>query len=67
MAVAVEGVETEEQLALIAAESSIHEAQGFLFSIPIPSRQIAELLSTAHRRQLATGHSTEEFRAINRA
>ena len=67
MAVAVEGVETEEQLALIAAESSIHEAQGFLFSIPIPSRQIAELLSTAHRRRLETAYSTEELRAINRA
>jgi diguanylate cyclase (GGDEF)-like protein len=44
MSVAVEGIETEEQLATIAAENCIDEAQGYLFSIPIPGRQIRELL-----------------------
>ena len=44
MTVAVEGIETEEQLATIAAENCIDEAQGYLFSIPIPGRQIRDLL-----------------------
>jgi EAL domain-containing protein (putative c-di-GMP-specific phosphodiesterase class I) len=50
MSVAVEGIETEEQLAIVAAEKSIDEAQGYLFSVPIPSRQIRELLATASPR-----------------
>ncbi len=44
MRVAVEGVETEEQLALIAAEIGVDEAQGYLFSRPIPSAEIRKLL-----------------------
>ena len=36
MAVAVEGIETEEQFALVAAEDSVDEVQGFLFSPAIP-------------------------------
>jgi EAL domain-containing protein (putative c-di-GMP-specific phosphodiesterase class I) len=49
MSVTVEGIETEEQLATIAAENCIDEAQGYLFSIPIPARQIRELLSLPRR------------------
>jgi diguanylate cyclase (GGDEF)-like protein/PAS domain S-box-containing protein len=44
MSVVVEGVETEEQLALISAEDGIEEAQGYLFSPPIPGRQVRKLL-----------------------
>ena len=44
MSVVVEGIETEEQLALISAEEGIEEAQGYLFSPPIPGRQIRKLL-----------------------
>jgi diguanylate cyclase (GGDEF)-like protein len=47
MTVTVEGIETEEQLATIAAEKSIDEAQGYLFSVPIPGRQIRELLASS--------------------
>ncbi len=47
MTVTVEGVETEAQLATLVAESSIDEAQGYLFSVPIPSRQIRELLASS--------------------
>jgi EAL domain-containing protein (putative c-di-GMP-specific phosphodiesterase class I) len=47
MTVTVEGVETEAQLATLAAEPSIDEAQGYLFSVPIPARQIRELLSSS--------------------
>lgn len=44
MSVVIEGVETESQLALITREKSIDEAQGFLFSRAIPSRDIRKLL-----------------------
>jgi EAL domain-containing protein (putative c-di-GMP-specific phosphodiesterase class I) len=44
MTVAVEGIETQEQLALIASEPSIEEVQGWLFSAAIPGSQIRQLL-----------------------
>ncbi len=44
LSVAVEGIETVEQLALVSAEGSVTEVQGFLFSPAIPSRQIEMLL-----------------------
>jgi diguanylate cyclase (GGDEF)-like protein len=55
MSVVVEGIETEEQLALVAAEEGIEEAQGYLFSPPIPGRQIRKLLtaSSAEIRRVA--------------
>jgi diguanylate cyclase (GGDEF)-like protein len=55
LSVVVEGIETEQQLALVAQEPSIDEAQGFLFSRPIPARQLRALLdaTTPPARQLA--------------
>jgi len=47
MSVVVEGIETEEQLALIVVEEGIEEAQGYLFSPPIPGRQIRKLLAAS--------------------
>ena len=47
LVVAVEGIETAEQLALITAEGSVTEAQGFLFSPALPAKQIAALLDVA--------------------
>ncbi len=46
--VAVEGVETEEQLDLVAAEDSVDEVQGFLFGAAMPSQKFAACCS--HRR-----------------
>jgi diguanylate cyclase (GGDEF)-like protein/PAS domain S-box-containing protein len=43
--VTVEGVETEEQLALIASEASVDEIQGYLLGRPLPAGDIRELLS----------------------
>lgn len=48
MSVVVEGIETEEQLELVLAEDAIDEAQGFLFSRPLPQGQIRELLKATH-------------------
>jgi len=50
LSVAVEGIETPEQLALIAAEESVDEAQGFLFSPAIPGREIRQLLLATPNR-----------------
>jgi diguanylate cyclase (GGDEF)-like protein len=44
LAVVVEGVETEEQLALIAREKSIEEIQGFLIGKAMPDREIRNML-----------------------
>jgi diguanylate cyclase (GGDEF)-like protein/PAS domain S-box-containing protein len=55
MSVVVEGIETDEQLALVLAEPAITEAQGFLFSRPVPKRDIRDLLaaSTPYIRKVA--------------
>jgi EAL domain-containing protein (putative c-di-GMP-specific phosphodiesterase class I) len=45
--VTVEGVETEAQLALIAAEASIDEVQGYLHGRPMPAADIRKLLHAA--------------------
>jgi len=50
LSVAVEGIETIEQLALVAAEPSVTEAQGFLFSPAIPAREIEVLLNATPSR-----------------
>ena len=55
LVVAVEGVETSEQLAIVAAEASITEVQGFLFSAALPPRQINELLAAASGSVKASG------------
>ncbi len=51
MTVVVEGVETNEQLELIGIEGTITEAQGYLFSPPVPSQQIRQLLNASHGRR----------------
>jgi EAL domain-containing protein (putative c-di-GMP-specific phosphodiesterase class I) len=44
MAVVIEGVETQQQLALLAMEKSVSNIQGYLFARPMPDRNIAEFL-----------------------
>ena len=47
MSVTVEGVETAEQLALIAAERSIEEAQGYYFSKPRLAGELRDFIRDA--------------------
>lgn len=52
MSVTMEGIETQEQLDLVAGEGTFDEAQGFLFSPAIPAREISTLLDPGSLRQL---------------
>jgi diguanylate cyclase (GGDEF)-like protein len=52
MSVVVEGVETNEQLELISADGTVTEAQGYLFSRPVPAARIGQLLNASHGRRL---------------
>ena len=51
MSVVVEGIETNEQLELISADGTVTEAQGFLFSRPVPATRVRQLLNASHGRQ----------------
>ena len=42
--VTAEGVETEEQLALISKHTKVDQIQGYLFGVPLPRREVAELI-----------------------
>jgi diguanylate cyclase (GGDEF)-like protein len=51
MSVVVEGIETNEQLDLISADGAVTEAQGYLFSRPVPAVRIRQLLNASHGRR----------------
>ena len=53
MSVVVEGIETNEQLELIAADGTVTEAQGYLFSRPVPAVRVRQLLNASHGRRLS--------------
>jgi diguanylate cyclase (GGDEF)-like protein len=52
MSVVVEGIETNEQLELISTDGTVTEAQGYLFSRPVPAVRIRQLLNASHGRRL---------------
>jgi diguanylate cyclase (GGDEF)-like protein/PAS domain S-box-containing protein len=45
--VAVEGIETAEQFALVAAEEGVDEVQGYLFGVPMPPSALRMLLKAS--------------------
>ena len=55
MSVVVEGIETNEQLELISVDGTVSEAQGYLFSRPVPAVRIRQLLNASHGRRLTDG------------
>jgi diguanylate cyclase (GGDEF)-like protein len=52
MSVVVEGIETNDQLELISVDGTVTEAQGYLFSRPVPSVRVRQLLNASHGRHL---------------
>ena len=44
LTVTAEGVETDEQLALISAHTAVDQIQGYLFGVPLSARDISELI-----------------------
>jgi EAL domain-containing protein (putative c-di-GMP-specific phosphodiesterase class I) len=51
MQVVVEGIETNEQLEIVAADGTVSEVQGYLFGRPVPASQIRQLLIASHARR----------------
>jgi diguanylate cyclase (GGDEF)-like protein len=51
MSVVVEGIETNEQLELVNTDGTVSEAQGYLFSRPVPAARIRQLLNASHGRR----------------
>jgi diguanylate cyclase (GGDEF)-like protein len=45
LTVTAEGVETEDQLALIQKHTKVDQIQGYLFGVPLPRREVAELIA----------------------
>ena len=64
MSVVVEGIETSEQLELISAEGTVTEAQGYLFSKPVPAAQVRQLLDASHGRHETIEPSRVPSRSI---
>jgi len=48
MAVVVEGIETDEQLALVTKCSTIDSGQGYLFSEAVPASEIRDFIAQSH-------------------
>jgi diguanylate cyclase (GGDEF)-like protein len=64
MSVVVEGIETNEQLELINAEGTVTEAQGYLFSRPVPALRVRQLLNASHGRRPEDGLQVVSSRSI---
>jgi EAL domain-containing protein (putative c-di-GMP-specific phosphodiesterase class I) len=53
MSVLIEGAETQKQLRMIETLGTIAEAQGYLFSRPVPESSVSGLLQRDFRVQAA--------------
>ncbi len=60
--VVVEGVETQEQLELLAAEDSIDEVQGYLLARPMPAADLLRLLYATYVAPAQTSAWPRELR-----
>jgi diguanylate cyclase (GGDEF)-like protein len=57
LTVTAEGVETEEQLSLIAEHTRVDQIQGYLFGVPLPRREVAELIDRMAARSRPAGRN----------
>jgi diguanylate cyclase (GGDEF)-like protein len=64
MSVVVEGIETNEQLELINAAGTVTEAQGYLFSRPVPALRVRQLLNASHGRRPDDRYLADPSRSI---
>jgi EAL domain-containing protein (putative c-di-GMP-specific phosphodiesterase class I) len=64
MLVVVEGIETNEQLELISADGTVTEAQGYLFSRPVPAVRVRQLLNASHSRRMEEPQLVVSSRSI---
>ena len=64
MSVVVEGIETNEQLELISVDGTVTEAQGYLFSRPVPAVRIRQLLNASHGRRMEEPELVVSSRSI---
>ena len=53
LTVTAEGIETEEQLNAIAEHTKVDQIQGYLFGVPLPRREVAELIARMAARSVA--------------
>lgn len=60
MTVTVEGVETEEQLQVIAQLGLIDQVQGYLFGVPVPQNEISSLVYSLSGRHPPSGMTGKE-------
>ena len=65
LTVTAEGVETEEQLALIREHTRVDQIQGYLFGIPLPRREVAELIARMEGSALPAGADRESRVRVN--
>ncbi len=56
LTVTAEGVETEEQLRLIAQGTAVDQIQGYLFGVPLPRREVGELIARMAARNVTPLH-----------
>jgi diguanylate cyclase (GGDEF)-like protein len=62
--VVVEGVETQEQLELLAAEDSVDEVQGYLLGRPMPAADVRKLLYASYVAPPETAWQTAQRKDV---
>jgi len=66
LVVTAEGVETEQQLALIIENTEIDQIQGYLFGVPLPRRDIFELIVRMSKASPAAAQPAESITTTRR-
>ena len=65
LTVTAEGVETEEQLSLIQTHTKVDQIQGYLFGVPLPRREVAELIDRMEGSATRNGATAQSRIRVN--